>query len=268
MNDRDAIDVIVLAGDRGPGDPLARAAGVSGKTLVPVAGRAMLTRVLDTLSAWPGCGRIILLSPGAPDYLAAIDCSRVDADRLLRVDPEPSPSQSVAAAIAAAQVSDRERLMLVTADHPLLRHAWLDRMAPDGVGARDFRVGVVDWALVAERFPDNRRTRYRFSDRSICGTNLFEFSAAAGRSLVASWRTVEQQRKRPWRIVALLGWANLGRYLTGRLDMASAFGALSDRLGIGLAPVSIDDPLAAVDVDSPADLALVEPLLVAPEPGQ
>jgi len=40
---------IVLAGDRGPDDPVARAAGVSCKALVPVAGRTMILRVLDAL---------------------------------------------------------------------------------------------------------------------------------------------------------------------------------------------------------------------------
>ena len=47
---------IILAGDRGPHDPVASAAGVSSKALVPVAGRSMILRVLDTLGASPSIG--------------------------------------------------------------------------------------------------------------------------------------------------------------------------------------------------------------------
>jgi GTP:adenosylcobinamide-phosphate guanylyltransferase len=36
---------VVLAGDRGPDDPVAAAAGVCGKALVPVGGRPMVLRV-------------------------------------------------------------------------------------------------------------------------------------------------------------------------------------------------------------------------------
>ena len=40
---------IILAGDRTSGDPLAEAAGVACKSLVPVGGRPMVLRVLDSL---------------------------------------------------------------------------------------------------------------------------------------------------------------------------------------------------------------------------
>jgi GTP:adenosylcobinamide-phosphate guanylyltransferase len=47
------LSAIVLAGSRGPDDPVARAAGLQHKALVPVAGVPMLQRVLDTLAAVP-----------------------------------------------------------------------------------------------------------------------------------------------------------------------------------------------------------------------
>jgi hypothetical protein len=60
---------------------------------------------------------------------------------------------------------------------------------------------------------------------------------------------------------SLLGWANLARFLAGRLALDPAFEALSRSVGVRVRPVLLDDPLAAVDVDSPADLALVEQVL-------
>jgi CTP:molybdopterin cytidylyltransferase MocA len=250
-----AIDVIVLAGDRGPDDPLAKAAGVTGKTLVPVSGQPMLTRVLDALAGWPGLNRILLVASCNQAYRSAVDTSSIAADQLVWVEPAGSPSQSVAKALAAA---DRAHpVMLTTGDHPLLSHQWLDQLLSADPNA-DLQVGLVDWAAVMQRFPGSRRTRYRFSDRSICGTNLFVFRSEKADAVVRRWRQVEQDRKRPWRIVSLLGWANLARYLAGKLALNAAFVALSTRLNVDIRPVLLDDPLCAVDVDSAADLKLVE----------
>ncbi|MFU8833090.1 MAG: nucleotidyltransferase family protein, partial [Wenzhouxiangella sp.] len=194
------VDVIVLAGDRGPGDPLATAAGVAGKTLVPVAGQAMLTRVLRCLVGWPGTNRVLLVAPSSPDYVAAVDAAALAAGQLVWIEPAGSPSQSVAKALAAA---DRTRpVLLATGDHPLLSHQWFDQLLAANSNA-DLQVALVDWKAVIERFPGSRRTRYRFSDRSICGTNLFIFRSEKADVVVGRWRQVEQDRKRPWRIVSL-----------------------------------------------------------------
>lgn len=257
----DRVDVIVLAGDRGPGDPLAASAGVRGKALVPAAGTALLTRVGQTLSSWPMLGRLILVAPDHDDYRAAIAGAGFDpAGAVTWVAPELSLSASVRAGLAAAVSPTR---LLLTADHALLNPAWMNDLL--AAAARHphaaVLVGVADWAGVMARFPGSRRTRYRFRDGSICGTNLFVLRAPAAHRLLRVWEGVEQQRKRPWRIVSLLGWANLAQYLAGRLSLNAAFGALSRRLDIDIAPVLIDDPLSAVDVDTPADLRLVESVL-------
>ncbi|MGY6629829.1 MAG: nucleotidyltransferase family protein [Wenzhouxiangella sp.] len=252
------LSVVLLAGDRGPDDPLAVQASVAGKTLVPVAGRAMLTRVLDTLAAWPRLGRVVLVAPDKPDYQQAVAASDLAAERLDWQIPQSSLSASVAAGLACAG-PDRP-LLLLTADHPLMDSRWLERLL-DGDSRADVRIGLADWSGVMARFPGSRRTRYRFSDRSICGTNLFVFQRPAADRLLDTWQRIERERKKPWKIVGLLGWGNLARYLAGRLSLGDAFAALSRSVGVMVEPVLIDDPLAAVDVDSPADLELVNAVL-------
>lgn len=257
------IDVIVLAGDRGPGDPLARRAGVAGKALVPVAGVPMLTRVLRVLADWPRLARPILVAPDNVDYReAAAQSGLGDSRSPVWVRPAASLSASVRAGLAESPGPLR---LLLTADHALLNRQWLDGLAsraaqPEVSG---LSVGLADWHGVMQRFPGSRRTRYRFCDRSVCGTNLFVVHDNSVLGLLETWQRVEQERKRPWRIVGLLGLGNLTRYLAGRLRSDQAFDALSIRLGVSVHPVLIDDPLAAVDVDSPADLELVESVLLA-----
>jgi CTP:molybdopterin cytidylyltransferase MocA len=50
-------------------------------------------------------------------------------------------------------------------------------------------------------------------------------------------------------------------YLLGRLTLTDAVGRLGERIGIRAAVVAARDGLAAVDVDSPADLAEVRRIL-------
>ncbi len=254
----ESVDAIVLAGDRGPDDPLAQAARVAGKTLVPVAGEAMLSRSLRALAAWKRLGRVFLVAPLTPDYQSAAQASGLAGGRLVMIEPAASPSASVDKALAAA--GSKRPLVLTTADHVLLDHQWLDLLVDDTSPA-DLLVGLVRHGQVMQRFPNSRRTRYRFSDQSVCGTNLFVFRSGRADAVVRRWREVEQQRKRPWRVVAMLGWVNLGRYLAGRLSLQDGFEALSTALGVAVSAHLLNDPLAAVDVDSAADLAMVESVL-------
>lgn len=255
-------DVIVLAGDRGPDDPLARRAGVVGKALVPVAGTPMLSRVLGVLAGWPRLHRLVLVAPQLPDYREAAAVFE-DARRLIWIAPSASLSGSIQAALALASGARR---LILTADHALLDSAWLDRMAAAGKVDDDHAVsiGLTDWHAVMQRFPGSRRTRYRFRDRSVCGTNLFAIHDDSVDALLRVWQQVERERKKPWKIVSLLGWGNLGRYLAGRLDLDTAFAALSARVGVGVRPLMLEDPRTAVDVDTLADLALVESMVSEP----
>lgn len=261
IDSSETVDRIVLAGDRRQQDPLAVSAGVAGKALVPVAGRAMLTRVLETLAAWPRAGRVIVVAPDSPAYRQAADAGcGCAADSLVWVEPAESLMGSVRRALSFVQSN---RCLLLTADHVLLDTAWLEHLlTSDAARQASLAVGLADWHQVMARFPGSRRTRYRFSDHAACGTNLFLLNERSGVDrILDQWQQVEQQRKKPWRIVSMLGWGNLSRYLAGRLSLDDAFSALSARLGATVQPILVTDPLAAVDVDSAADLALVEQVM-------
>jgi len=259
------IDVIVLAGDRGRDDPLAVAAEVAGKALVPVAGVPMLTRVLASLGRWQRLGRLILVAQERDDYRAAVADAGFDSRIDLRwMKPAASLIDSVETALSATASECR---ILLTADHALLRTRWLDDLLGRAMNhPAALSVGLADWHSVMRRFPNSRRTRYRFRDASVCGTNLFVLKNDPDvLNILYTWRKAEQNRKKPWRIVSLLGWSNLGLYLSGRLTLERAFSALSARVGCAVQPVAMDDPLTAVDVDTPADLELVERVLRADE---
>lgn len=250
--------IIVLAGDRGPNDPLARSAGVAGKVLVKIAGKPMLTRVMETVAGVAGSKPVMVVCRDGREFATAADIGLP----YRRIEPAEGPARSVVAALEA--LGDASPVLLVTGDHPLLEAAWLEQFVERAraTGA-DAVVGAVDYALINKRFPGNRRTCYRFSDRTVCGTNLFYFSGLRGSTVAELWRSCEADRKRPWKIVGRLGPLNLLRYLLGRLSLDGAMTALSRRLGIRVSVVLLDHPEAAVDVDSPADLALAAAIIEA-----
>ncbi len=251
-----ATSVIVLAADRGPDDPLAVRAGVSGKVLVEIAGEAMLTRVMKAVADFAADGRVVVVCRDDPAYAEAANVGR----EFQRIEPAPGPAASAVAAMD--RIDPSEPVLLVTGDHPLLQPAWLEQFVTRAAASgADAVVGLVDHAAIVARFPGNRRTRYRFSDVSVCGTNLFYFAALPGRKVAEQWQVLEAQRKKPWKIVGRLGPWNLLRYLAGRLSLAAAMDALSHRTGLRLACVMLDAPEAAIDVDSQADLELVSAIL-------
>lgn len=256
------VDVILLAGDRGPGDPLAVAAQVPGKTLVPVGGRAMLCRVLEVLLAVDGVARIHVVIPDTAAHRAALEAAG-EATRLRPVMAADSPARSVLRALEGIPADGP--VLLTTADHPLLSAAMVEELLAGAAGDTDFAVALAPWPLVSRRFPGSRRTRYRCRDGDWCGTNLFLIANSRGRRLVDLWQQVERDRKRPWRVARLLGPVDLLLFLARRLTLADSLSRLSARLGIAIQAVPLHHPESAVDVDSAADLALVEQVLAARE---
>jgi hypothetical protein len=75
------------------------------------------------------------------------------------------------------------------------------------------------------------------------------------------WRTVEQDRKKGWRLIGLLGPAVLLGSVLRLLSIDDLFARLGRKLGLTITAVRLSNPLAGIDVDKPADHALVEAIL-------
>ncbi|MGQ9367807.1 nucleotidyltransferase family protein [Azospirillum sp. A39] len=251
---------IVLAGSRGPADPVAVAAGVSHKALALVAGEPMLARVLATLTAVPRIGHVAVVIERPDLVLTHPAFARFVEQGTLSVLPAaPSPSRSVLAALDA--LASPFPCLVTTADHPLLtpemvEHFW-SRLPSDA----DAAVALAGAATIQAAHPGTRRTYLRFADGPVSGCNLFALRTPAARSVVAFWRRVEQDRKKPWRMIRLLGPGTLLSFALGRLRLDAALAAFGRKTGTTLAAVDMPFADAAVDVDKADDLALAEAIL-------
>lgn len=249
-------DAIVLAADRARGDPVAAAAGVLAKCLTPVAGTPMVLRVVRALQQSTRVGVILLCGPASevldlsPELRGLIDGTRV---RWIR--PLGSPSASAAAALAA--LPEARPVLLTTCDHALLRPEMV-RYFLDGsaAGGFDVAVGLASHELVRKAYPETRRTVLRFSDGRYCGCNLFAFLTSRGRDMARHWAKVEDHRKKPIRVIGMVGWFAMLLYALGRLSLAEALRRISARTGLAAGAIVLPFAEAAIDVDSAADLEL------------
>lgn len=253
---------LVLAGDRGPGDPVARAAGTPCKALAPVAGVPMVLRVLDALALSEAVGRVVLCGP-ARDALMQSSAvqARLRPGAVDWVAPGAGPSASAVAGLELLGGADP--VLITTADHALLGPALVDDfLGRAEASGGEVVVGLVRHEGVQAAFPETRRTVTRFRDGGFCGTNLFALPDPAGRRVVGYWQGVESRRKRPWRLIAAaLGPVALVQYGLGWLSVERAMARLSHHLGVQVKAVELTAPEAGLDVDTVADLHQAEALL-------
>ena len=150
-------------------------------------------------------------------------------------------------------------MLVTTADHALLDGAMIDDFCARAEGA-DVAIGLVERRALMARLPQTRRTWIGFRGGAYSGANLFALGSPKAASAVRLWREVEQDRKKGWKLLVALGLPGLlGLVRLRTLDQTLA--AMGRKLGITLRAIEMRNPLAAVDVDKPADLALVEAIL-------
>lgn len=245
-------DALVLAGSRGGVDPVARYAGVEEKALIVIEGRTMLSRVVTALRM-AGARRIVA-SVSSPAVVAHAEALGIEV-----MQASAGPSASVADAFRRMGAP----LLVTTADHALLQPDWVRHFVRDVPPSSDIAGLLARRETIENAVPDTRRTYLRFADGDWSGCNLFYLAKPKAMNAVAFWQTVEQDRKRPWRIAMRLGPGLLMRYLSGRLASADAVARIGTVAGCRARLIECPYGLAAVDVDKPGDLDLVRGLLRA-----
>ena len=245
---------LLLAGSRPGRDAFAEGYGTDMKALIPIAGEPMVRRPASALLASANVGELVVLSQ-APERIAEV--LPKDARITMR------RSQGTIAETILTLCSDpatRWPLLVTTADHALLNPAMIDEFCSAANGA-DIAIGVVEQRVLASRFPDARRTWLKFRGGAYTGANLFALGSPKVARAIHMWRGVEQDRKKGWRLVGLLGPAVLLGSGLRLLSLDQVLVRLGRKLGLAIKAVRLSNPLAGIDVDKPADHELVEAIL-------
>jgi GTP:adenosylcobinamide-phosphate guanylyltransferase len=252
---------LLMAGSRGPADPVASHLGISHKALAPIDGEPMVEHVLRALAAAPEVGSIVAVIE-APSLIEVLPTARelIAAGRLRVTEAAPSPSQSVTKVLD--ELSPYPALV-TTADHPLLTPAMIADFVSRIPAGVDVAALVAREETIRAVHPETRRTYFRFSDEAISGCNLFALPTPRGRNAMAFWRRLEQDRKKPWKMAYSLGLKTLLDFALRRLTVDMAAEAIGQRADARAALVRTRFAEAAIDVDKPHDLDLVNGIFAA-----
>lgn len=241
--------LLVLAGRRASSlDPLAAAAGVTHKSLVPVAGVPMVGRVLKTIAA---------AFPDAPIHLSVEDFDVVAAETTVarlsaegRIVPVEAQHNIVDSVIAAAGTTGFP-LVITTADNVLLTPEALHGLVAEGAkGEADAIVVMAEKTDIRAAHPDGQRRFYEFKDGGFSNCNLFWLGSERALRATDSFREGGQFAKYPARIVKAFGLINLIRFRLGIDPIHRAFRAISRRFGVRVVPWIVSDGRLAIDVDN------------------
>jgi GTP:adenosylcobinamide-phosphate guanylyltransferase len=249
---------ILLAGERPGESGFAKSQGVAAKALIPVAGEPMIARVARTLLAAPSVARVLVLTQ-EPERL------RASAPDWLRDEPRIGWSASgrgIATSLSAVAGTDEAPypLLVTTADHALLTAEMVETFLAEAAGA-DVAFAMVERRIVEAAWPETKRTWLKTRGGHYSGANLFAFRTARAEAAFNLWAGVERDRKKAWRLVAFLGPAILIGALTRTITLQGAADRVGRKLGFSAKAVVLPYAEAAIDVDKPEDLRLVERIL-------
>lgn len=247
------INVLILAGSRaGRVDPMAQAAGISHKALLPVCGTPMISRVIAALQSVEGIGQIAICIE-RPDVLEGIVPAGVTF-----IPPAAGPSASVMKALDTLGTP----LLVTTADHALLEPGWVRSFVQAAQkSGSDVAAAVAMEESIMRDVPGTKRTMIRLADGAFSGCNMFLFRTPAAAGVIRLWQKLEAERKHPFRMARILGPGVLLRFVFRRLTRADVCRRIGQLAHARVALIPLADGRAAVDVDKPADLELVTHLL-------
>ena len=242
------ISVLILAGQRaGVVDPLCETAAVSHKAEIPVAGTPMLTRVVNAL-----------MQAGFSD---TIYVSGYSGSNLKEVPSGQGPADSVKLGL---EEIDQYPCLITTCDHALLTSEMIEAFTKDAAAdGSEICVGLATEDVIHPAYPETKRTYLRFADKAVSGCNLFYVANRNGLKAIVFWQSVQHLRKNPLKLARKIGVGIGIKYMTGRLTLRGAFDYAAKRIGITAAPILLPFAEAAIDVDKPSDLELVESILEA-----
>lgn len=248
------ITAVVLAGSRPGADPFAQSYGTDLKALIPVGGKAMVARPVEALLASNAIGPIRVLAQ-QPGRIAEV----LPSDPRITVE---TSGDTIASTVEKMCIDPDTQwpILVTTADHALLTANMVEDFLRKSGGA-DIAIGLVSREALLKRLPETKRTWLRFRGGAYSGANLFLLGSPKVRSTLQLWRSNEQNRKKAWRMLFIVGLTGfLGAVLRLR-TLQQTLDRVGRKLGLSIRAVELSDPLAAVDVDKPADHELVTAIL-------
>ena len=248
--------IVILAAQReGRLDPLAAAAGVSHKCLVPIGGRPLLAHVLEAFAGLKGIESVrIAVEPGAAESLSPIALeSRLPVTFIASAD-------NIADSVYAAATGSEGPLVITTADNVLLTPGAVREVAARLAAGDDMVVAIARKEDVLRAHPEGQRRFYKFRDGQFSNCNLYGLSHR-GLELAEIFREGGQFAKNPMRLARVFGFFNLLILRYGLISLDAAIKRFGRRFGVRASALVLADGAHAIDVDNQRTYSIAAELL-------
>jgi len=256
-----AFTAVILAGSRNIHDKVASLFGAHFKALVSIDGKPMVLHPLGALMASNSVKRIVIIFDDEDQLYER--CPELEAlSKQIDITVVPCRPTICGSVLQALEETDCTwPYLLTTADHALLTANMVDYFCDNALDQSDLAVGLVERSVIEESHPTTKRTYLAFRDTQLSGANLFAFMGEEAMNGIRLWKSIEQERKKPWKLFAAFGLVSFFGFLTKRFTVAEAFERASKRIGARARVVKLPFAEAAIDVDSPKDYAHVSSIL-------
>lgn len=247
------IDAIVLAGAANNGR-LQSVSEATSEAMISICGRPMVWHVIRALLESEHVGNVVVVGPQELREL------KFDEAAERRVEYLPQGESMIENLLKGVErLADRERVLVVTSDVPLLTSEAVDDFITRCKNVEaDIYYPVIRKEVNEAAYPGVQRTYVTLKEGTFTGGNL---ALVAPGALTRGRRLIEQaylMRKQPVKLTRLLGFRFLIKLAFRRLSVAEIEQRVADILNCRGVAVESPYPEIGVDVDKPSDLELVE----------
>ena len=258
------VTIILLAGQRaGVVNPLAAHAGVSHKCLVPIRGKPLIARVLDTVTGVPAARCIrISLEPEAHGEVAGL--AEAFADRGVSIEFVAN-ARNIIDSVHIAAGDEPGPFLITTADNVLLTREGIAQVR-ERLSLHDGVLALARKASVLAAHPEGQRGFYRFRDDEYANCNIYALADRKALDIGAEiFRGGGQFMKSVWRMIHAFGPINILMLRLGAYDREEAMRKLGRRLGMTIEATEFTDGSLAIDVDNERTYRVCEEILARRE---
>jgi CTP:molybdopterin cytidylyltransferase MocA len=259
MDKQPSIAAVITAGwSPKEDDPLAEYTQGGSKATIPIAGKPMITHVVDALASSHYVKHIVIVAL-APE---------IGVQFPVPVEYVPDAGNLVANACTGIQYAlthypDVSAVLLCGSDLPTITPATVDAFVEECLRTEhDVYYSVVERSVMEARFPDSRRSYVHLKDGDFAGGDMSLFRPSTNFDHQALMNKLSTARKSALRQAGMLGPAIFLKLLTRRLSLAEAerrLGEIFELRGRAV-PFSAE---VGMDVDKPFQLEIVRAELEA-----
>jgi len=245
------VDAVVLAGAPNSGQ-LQEADAAKWEAAIPIHGKQMVNYVVEALQNSQHVARTVVVGP--------LEIRDALPPGVTFVQNGNSLQENIF--LAMDRLEKKNKVLLITSDIPLVHAEAIDDFLERcGDLQGDVYYPLISKEANEQMFPESQRTYFTLKEGCFTGGNLI---LASPQAIINSRWVMDEafsQRKKPWKLVRMLGFVFILKFLAKQLSMGELEKRASSILGYKGVFIISPYPELGTDVDKPSDLQLVRKAL-------